>query len=84
MDDSVREWIKVAAGGAGAFVGGLLMRVGWKRAKAPSRTVLRIPDDSEPALRGRTITSKEWHELRDRIHRAEWEIDRIKRELGIQ
>jgi hypothetical protein len=67
MDEAFREGIKVAAGTIGAFVGGLLMRMGWRKAKTPP---------------GRRISSKEWHELRNRVNRLVWELERLQRDLG--
>ena len=71
MDDAVKEGIKVAAGTVGAFVGAVLMKIGWGKAK--QRPVL---------VRGRTITSKEWHDLRDGINKIRWELDQLQREFG--
>ena len=80
MDDALKEGIRVAAGAVGAFVGGILMRLGWRKAKE-GRTVLSISPDAQRAKVGRTITSKEWHDLRDEIHRIVWEQDRLRRDL---
>lgn len=80
MDDTFKEGLKIVAGTVGAFVGGLLMKIGWGRAKR-GRTMLSIGDDALPPQRGRIISSKEWHDLRDRVNKVVWEVEALKRDI---
>lgn len=71
--------------GAAAFVGVLLMVLGWRRSKAGR---LLMGDDEAPKLspaeahEDRHITRGEWHDLRDVVNRLMWKLDEVQRDLA--
>lgn len=82
MDESERDLLKTVGALGGTFLGALLVGIGrkWKR-------LMNGREDEEAHLReARIITREEWHNLRDSVHRAVWEIANFKiyleKELG--
>lgn len=85
MNDAEKDILRTAVGILGTFLGAVLTKLGLDKRK---RRMFERDDeqDPRPAREGRTITREEWHDLRDTVHKAVWEIANFKlyleKELG--
>jgi septal ring factor EnvC (AmiA/AmiB activator) len=61
---------------AGVFLGALVTKVGFGRIKRRKRMT------SEDEEQVREITRQEWHDVRDKLNRMNWELDALKREVS--
>jgi chromosome segregation ATPase len=72
------ELAKVVIGTVGTVLGALIAVLGRKRARAAAR----YQEEQTEPVHYRQIERKEWHDLRELLHKAMYQIDELKRDLG--